>query len=154
MHALCSALTKLYTERTTKGLHVPAGAWISVACQDGERLNSGESLRDAVVAADRCPYVLAIGINCSAPDIIEACLQLASSCTSKPLLCYPNSGEDWDHDKNCWTAHGNDTNEDTNRFAEMARSWYESGSRMIGGCCRTTPEDIGKVRKMLQTITF
>jgi homocysteine S-methyltransferase len=27
-------------------------------------------------------------------------------------------------------------------FGEHAREWYEAGARMIGGCCRTTPEDI------------
>ncbi len=27
-------------------------------------------------------------------------------------------------------------------FSEEAKEWYRAGARMIGGCCRTTPEDI------------
>jgi len=27
-------------------------------------------------------------------------------------------------------------------FAVQSRSWYEAGARLIGGCCRTTPQDI------------
>ena len=27
-------------------------------------------------------------------------------------------------------------------FAAYVKTWYEAGARLIGGCCRTTPEDI------------
>lgn len=30
-------------------------------------------------------------------------------------------------------------------FGESARSWYNQGAQLIGGCCRTTPEDIKAV---------
>ena len=27
-------------------------------------------------------------------------------------------------------------------FADQARSWHDAGARLLGGCCRTTPQDI------------
>lgn len=27
-----------------------------------------------------------------------------------------------------------------------ARTWYESGARLVGGCCATTPEQIRRIR--------
>jgi homocysteine S-methyltransferase len=27
-------------------------------------------------------------------------------------------------------------------FGKEAKEWFDAGARLIGGCCRTTPEDI------------
>jgi len=57
--------------------------------------------------------------------------------TDKPILVYPNSGETYDPNKKDWN---NDPVHHS--FGEEAKSWYTAGARLIGGCCRTTPEDI------------
>ena len=53
------------------------------------------------------------------------------------MLVYPNSGEKYDAEKDVWG--GQPVYES---FSEEAKEWYKAGARLIGGCCRTTPEDI------------
>lgn len=31
------------------------------------------------------------------------------------------------------------------KYEDYVKIWYEAGARLIGGCCRTGPEDIRKV---------
>jgi homocysteine S-methyltransferase len=61
----------------------------------------------------------------------------ARAASDKPVLVYPNAGETYDPVHKCW--HGC---ADPQAFAEAARHWHAQGARLIGGCCRTTPEDI------------
>jgi homocysteine S-methyltransferase len=61
--------------------------------------------------------------------------------TNKPLLVYPNSGERYDAGVKQWRGQPAAT-----PFADQALRWYREGARLIGGCCRTTPEDIRAIR--------
>lgn len=132
------ALTQLLPE------FAPMAAWLSFSCRDGERLASGEAWAEAVQLAEACPQVVAVGVNCTAPRYVEPLLEAAAARTSKPLLCYPNSGEQWDADRRCWLEGTGLTD-----FAEPARRWYAAGARLIGGCCRTTPADITAIARSL-----
>jgi homocysteine S-methyltransferase len=125
------ALTRLLAEEFTE-----TPAWMSFSCGDGSCLWHGEPIADAVRLAEACPQVVAVGVNCTAPRWIEALLGTMRGVGSKPLLVYPNSGEGWDAAQGCWLA-GEPTD-----FGEAARRWLAAGARLIGGCCRTTPEDI------------
>jgi homocysteine S-methyltransferase len=62
--------------------------------------------------------------------------------TRKPLLVYPNSGEQYDGLHKIW--HGNPG---ASHFAEQARGWHARGARLIGGCCRTGPDEIAALRQ-------
>jgi len=64
--------------------------------------------------------------------------------TAKPLIAYPNSGERYDAAAKCWngSAHGPP-------FAALSGEWFDAGARIIGGCCRTTPNDIAALRACL-----
>lgn len=119
-------------------------AWLACSCRDGAALASGEPFLDAVKMADACDQIVAVGVNCTAPRYIEPLLQIARSATDKPLLCYPNSGERWDAEAHCWVEGTGVTN-----FAEAALQWYAAGARLIGGCCRTTPDDIAAIAQVL-----
>jgi homocysteine S-methyltransferase len=55
--------------------------------------------------------------------------------TAKPVVVYPNTGETYDAVTKTW--HGSPT-----PYHDFVRQWYEAGARLIGGCCRTTPDDI------------
>jgi len=57
--------------------------------------------------------------------------------TQKPLLAYPNRGEQWDAQRQCWLPGGGLAD-----FTIAAQQWYAAGARLLGGCCRTTPADI------------
>jgi len=115
-------------------------AWISFSCRDGEHNSQGERFSDCAAALDGFAQVSAIGINCSAPAYISTLLRAARGATHKPLLTYPNSGEHYDAAQKCW--HGI---RDAGHFAEEAQKWHQAGASLIGGCCRTTPEDIRAV---------
>lgn len=113
--------------------------WISFSCRDGEHNSQGERLADCVAALDGFASVAAVGINCTAPQHLASLLIQARSRTRKPLLAYPNAGEVWDAQAKQWL-RGDACGQ--RPFAEMARDWAGAGAQLIGGCCRTTPEDI------------
>jgi homocysteine S-methyltransferase len=112
-------------------------AWISFSARDERHISEGQVFADCVKLLKDSPQISAIGINCTSPEYIPALIAAARKVTNKPLLTYPNSGERYDPNKMDWN------NEPfVESFGEQARDWYEAGARLIGGCCRTTPEDI------------
>jgi homocysteine S-methyltransferase len=119
-------------------------AWLSYSCCDATSLCHGEEFAQAVALANDADQVVATGLNCTPPRFVEELLGHAARATPKPLLAYPNSGETWDEVAKCWieeTASGN--------FAGPATRWHTAGARLIGGCCRTQPEDIYALRQAL-----
>lgn len=123
------------------------GAWISFACRDGMHTCEGQDLADCARVLDGFAQVLAIGVNCTAPAHVPSLLKRLRLGTHKPLLAYPNSGERYDAVSKRWqpdTAAGV-----SGGFAAQAVTWYDAGARLIGGCCRTTPDDIRAVRQRL-----
>ena len=114
-----------------------AYAWLSCSCADGTHLSHGEPFSAVVKLANECEQVVAVGVNCTAPEWIESLLLSVQTIARKPLLVYPNRGEGWDPVAKCWiSATGTDD------FQALAQRWVAAGARLIGGCCRTTPADI------------
>ncbi len=115
-------------------------AWISFSAKDGLHINSGESIAECARALDGFAQVAAIGINCTAPEHVSSLIQEIRKGTGKPILVYPNSGEQYDPTTNTWhgtTAEGS--------YGNSARVWNEKGASIIGGCCRTSPKDIREI---------
>ncbi|MFT3891771.1 MAG: homocysteine S-methyltransferase [Anaerolineales bacterium] len=112
-------------------------AWISFSCRDDAHVNEGERLEECIQQIEASPFVEAVGINCTSPKFIPALIREAKKATNKPVLVYPNSGETYDASKSDWDGHPV-----YKSFGEEAKVWYEAGARLIGGCCRTSPEDI------------
>jgi homocysteine S-methyltransferase len=125
------ALVKLLGE--FPGVH----AWNSFSCRDEAHVCEGEKLEVCIRQIEASPQVAAVGINCTSPKFIPALIREAKKATDKPILVYPNSGETYDASKNDWDGHPVYAS-----FGEEAKVWYEAGARLIGGCCRTSPEDI------------
>lgn len=115
-------------------------SWISFSCRDEVHVSHGESLRDCMQLIDQSTRIAAAGINCTAPDLIPGLLQSVQG-IKVPLMVYPNSGETWISHQNCWTGQGGTD------FA--IRQWFDLGARLIGGCCRTRPADISRIRETL-----
>jgi homocysteine S-methyltransferase len=112
-------------------------AWISFSCQDGSRNSEGEDIGACAAALQPCSQIAAVGMNCTRPEFVESLLRRLREHTGKPLLVYPNSGETYDATAKVWRG-----NPHLRTFADQARSWYDAGARIMGGCCRTTPRDI------------
>lgn len=111
--------------------------WISFSCRDEAHVCEGEKLEVCIRQIESSPQVAAVGVNCTSPKFIPSLIREARKATDKPILVYPNSGESYSAEKMDW--NGDPVYES---FGEEARTWYEAGARMIGGCCRTSPEDI------------
>ena len=116
-------------------------AWISFSCRDGEHDSEGEDIADCAAQLEAYGQVVAIGVNCTAPQYIDSLLQALRGATRKHLLAYPNSGEAYDPQAKVW--HGCAT---PMEFAQKAEGWRNAGASLIGGCCRTTPHNIEALR--------
>lgn len=122
-------------------------AWVSFSCRDGRHISDGTPLVDVVSLVSDTPTVIALGINCTPPRFIPHLVREVRRATDKPIVVYPNSGEDYDVNERRWT--GLSIPDD---FAEQSRAWREEGATLIGGCCRTAPAHISQIRRaQLQT---
>ena len=121
-------------------------AWISFSAKNGAQISEGQFFSDIVALVEDSPQIVAVGINCTAPRHIEPLLQVAVACTEKPLVVYPNSGEGWNAEQKCWLPTLAEKS-----LMEGAERWYSAGARLIGGCCRTRPADIQRLREKLVT---
>jgi homocysteine S-methyltransferase len=119
-------------------------AWIAFSCRDGVRNCEGEPISDCAAALDGHAQIAALGVNCTPPEYLGELLQRMRERTEKPLLAYPNSGQLYDPLTKQWTGARTHV-----QFGEYARAWYAAGARLIGGCCRSTPEDIREIRREL-----
>ena len=116
-------------------------AWLSFSCCDGYHTCHGESITQCALLAESSDQIVAVGINCTAPRFISSLIREASRRSTKPIVVYPNSGESWDAKACKWV-----TGSQAESIAASAEEWYGAGARLIGGCCRTTPDDIAQVR--------
>lgn len=114
-----------------------AAGWISFSCADGGHLRSGVPVEEAVQVAAGSPAVVAVGVNCTAPEHVEELVGRIRAATTKPIVVYPNSGEGWDAVGRRWTGAPGPTVD-----AASARRWIASGASLVGGCCRVTPDQI------------
>ena len=124
-----------------------ARGWLSFSCADGARLRSGAAVEEAFALAEESSRVLAVGVNCTAPEFVDELLARARSATAKPLIVYPNSGEGWDPDAKTWIGAAGPTVD-----GPAARRWIEAGATIVGGCCRVSPGQIEAVSAMVATI--
>jgi homocysteine S-methyltransferase len=117
-----------------------AAGWISVSCMDGARLRSGAPVEEAAQAAAGHPGVLALGVNCTAPEFVTEVTARLHAASGLPVVTYPNSGEGWDAVNRCWTGSAA-----TRVDAAAARRWIAAGARLVGGCCRVTPDQVAAI---------
>ncbi len=115
--------------------------WISFQCRDRAHLADGTPLETAVALCDAEPHVVAVGVNCTDPDFIASLIGQARRATSKPVLVYPNSGEEWDAAAKRWIGPATPVD-----WARSAADWWREGATGVGGCCRVGPADIAVIR--------
>jgi homocysteine S-methyltransferase len=74
-------------------------------------------------------------VTCFAPADVLPAVEIARTVTGKPVIVYPNSGEEWDGQRRVWIGAG--------RWSpDLAPQWVAAGARIVGGCCRVMPDDI------------
>jgi homocysteine S-methyltransferase len=115
-------------------------AWLSYTI-DGAHTRAGQPLADAFAVAASVPEIVAVGVNCCAPEDVLPAIAAAREVTGKPVVVYPNSGEQWDARRREWVG--------PSRFsAQLAPQWIAAGARIVGGCCRIRPADIAQLAEV------
>lgn len=123
-------------------------AWISFTCQDESTNVHGEDMRDCARLLDEVPQLVAIGVNCTPPQLVEPIVQRIRGASSKRIVVYPNVGQSWDAVARVWrNGNGN-----CDEWGAFARKWRRAGATCIGGCCGTTPADIREMREALASM--
>jgi homocysteine S-methyltransferase len=117
--------------------------YLSFTCRDGTHVSHGETLQACAELLDKQPQVVGIGVNCTAPELIDSLIGELARVTTKPIIVYPNSGERWDAARHCWYGDGR-----IQGFGELAQRWKSAGAQWIGGCCRTGPDHVRAVASL------
>lgn len=112
-------------------------AWISFSCKNNLQISDGTEISKCAKYLEDFDNVAAIGVNCTSPKYVTSLIGEIAKASSKFIIVYPNSGEEYNAKSKEW--HGDCSSE---AYGKNARKWYEAGARLIGGCCRTSPEDI------------
>jgi len=113
-------------------------AWLSYSAS-GTSTRAGQPLAEAFAVQSN--NLIAIGINCCAPEDVLPAVELAAG-TGRPVVAYPNSGEGWDAGGRRWTGGASDS-------TSLAPGWAAAGAEYIGGCCRVGPDDIHALAETL-----
>lgn len=122
-------------------------AWISFSCKDYHHVSHGEKFGEAVASCleHNTKQLIAVGTNCVNPAYVSSLLKDANR--KVPFIVYPNSGEIYDA-KTGW--HAGDS---CKPIESYVHEWLNLGVRYIGGCCRTYPTDISKIRDTVEIWT-
>ncbi|MFI1016422.1 homocysteine S-methyltransferase [Streptomyces sp. NPDC020965] len=129
--------------RAVEGCGIPVWLSYSVA---GDRTRAGQELAAAFGLVRGHDQVIAVGVNCCAPDDAGPAVRLAAEVTGKPVVVYPNSGERWDTGVRAWR--------DGATFDPAGvREWVMDGARLVGGCCRVGPATIAEVAAVVAATT-
>ncbi|KAH7393905.1 homocysteine S-methyltransferase [Phaeosphaeria sp. MPI-PUGE-AT-0046c] len=128
------ALVELLTEEF-EGIE----AWFTFTLRDGEHIADGTPLVEIASLFGGVEQVVGVGLNCVPDDLALAALKVLKPLVKRgTLIVYPNSGEQWNAKAREW--EGRRTEGST--LAHKTVEWWDAGARLIGGCCRTSPEDI------------
>ncbi|MFG3043853.1 homocysteine S-methyltransferase [Streptomyces sp. NPDC048241] len=121
--------------RAVRGLGVPA--WLSYSI-DGDRTRAGQPLEEAFALAADAEEIVAVGVNCCAPEDVPRAVETAARMTGKPVVAYPNSGETWNATTRTW-----------DDAPTLTPAFTATGARLMGGCCRVGPETITAIARSL-----
>ncbi len=110
----------------------PIPYWVSYSCKAGNQTNAGQSFTEAVSLAKDA---MAVGINCTAPELITDLLLSAEGV--KPFVVYPNSGRSWNAKTKEWEGSS-----ETGFDELLIKSWILAGAQIIGGCCGIGADEI------------
>ena len=113
----------------------PIPFWVSYSCKEGNQTNAGQSFQSAV---DLAQSAMAVGINCTKPELIGDLLRSAKS--NKPYVVYPNSGRVWDAKNKVWTGSAA-----VGFSNELVNAWVKAGAEIIGGCCGIGAAEIAEL---------
>lgn len=122
-------------------------AWMSFSARNADQISDGTPLAEVGAFLDRQDQIVAVGVNCTAPQHISPLIRALSDSTDKPVVVYPNSGETYDAKQQRWLGQRSAAD-----FESLAGQWFAAGARIVGGCCRTRAADIRAVALAAATV--
>ncbi len=124
---------------------VKTPAWLSFSCRDDRLINDGTPLREVAAMFAEHPRILALGINCTSPELISPLItEIRAVAPDKAIIVYPNSGETYEVKTNTWLGTVSPV-----ECEAAAAEWLGAGASLIGGCCRMGPQHIAAIRDAL-----
>jgi homocysteine S-methyltransferase len=124
-----------------------ARAWFAFTCADGATLADGTPFAEAIALVDASPQVLAVGVNCTAPEFVAELICVVRGVTAEPIVVYPNRGGRWDPAARQWVGS------EATDLPDLALTWQAAGATLIGGCCGTDAADIHELAEALRKET-
>ena len=119
-------------------------AWMSFTCRDGAHLSDGTPVEEVAADFADCARVHWVGVNCTAPKHLAELIPRIGAASGKPVVAYPNGDGRWDPVRKIWEKPA-----ETADLPQRAPEWRRLGATLIGGCCRTRPQDIRGMRDAL-----
>jgi homocysteine S-methyltransferase len=113
-----------------------ATMWVAFSARDAGHTCHGEPIGDCARALAPYAQVRAIGVNCTAAPYIPGLVAALHAVGVRPIVAYPNAGEVYD------SAVGWRGQLSAASLCAATPAWVAAGARIIGGCCRTTPDFI------------
>lgn len=112
--------------------------------ENGRALSGGDML--ACLATLAAMGADAVGLNCSTgPEIVLKTLEKVSPYLDLPLIAKPNAGLPVSGKPGVYDIT-------PEQFADYAGRFIALGATVLGGCCGTTPEHIGLLRKAVDAV--
>lgn len=133
-------ITKLLKEKFASKIEHRIAVIISFSCKNEQETNHGESIADcANFLASHFPLIQGMGINCTKPRYVFSLVTTARSNlhSQQQMWCYPNSGEEWNHDEQDWEKKGEDELETC-----IQQLFDANCCQVLGGCCRSSVHTI------------
>lgn len=115
--------------------------WLAFSCRNEAEIWDGTAVSECITATATHPQVVALGINCTAPRYVPQLIKTIQQHTTKPIIVYPNSGEQYEVENKQWLGQSIPA-----EFGTFSKEWRKLGAGLIGGCCRTTPAHIRQIR--------
>ncbi|SFG32967.1 homocysteine S-methyltransferase [Sporolactobacillus nakayamae] len=115
-------------------------AWLSFSLADEAHLCDGTPLANAAAYFNSFDQIAAIGVNCVAMNRVGPAVKTIRQVTDKPVVVYPNSGERYNPMTKRWEA-----SKMQESYGSASKAWFKAGASLIGGCCRTSPENIREI---------
>jgi homocysteine S-methyltransferase len=119
--------------------------WIVFTIKDHIHTSHGDILADCIRMLSGKKNLSGTGINCSQPEFVSPAIGLLDKTIN--FVVYPNSGEHFYTDCSCWR-----DDHEASDYSQLAAEWYERGAKVIGGCCRTGPDDIRKISEFRNSL--
>jgi S-methylmethionine-dependent homocysteine/selenocysteine methylase len=116
-------------------------AWFSFGVVSPTVTYGGDEVGAAVSAVAGYARLVAVGANCSHPDVIDEVIDVVrANVGDVSLIAYPNLGRSWNAETRQWAGDVSDP------FApDRVADWTLRGVSMIGGCCGVGPADIARL---------